>query len=126
MTRPRLLVIDDDPEVEALLCRVARSTGFEALALQDSWRISEELDAFAPDAVVLDLVMPEVDGIETLRLIAGHQRRPRLVLMSGFESSYLESAERLAAAYGLQPAAILQKPVDMDHLRSVLNGLKGA
>jgi PAS domain S-box-containing protein len=66
----RVMVIDDDPMAVELMCTTLSGIGIEALGLTDGRRVLEELDIQRPDALVLDLMMPEFDGfavLDTLR-----------------------------------------------------------
>ena len=77
----RILVVDDEPAVRDAVDRALRLEGYQTETAQDG---REALDALAerpPDAVVLDVLMPEIDGIEVCRrLRAAGDRTPVLVL----------------------------------------------
>ena len=66
----RVMVIDDDPAALELMCTTLGTMGIEGFGLVDGRRVLEELDLHRPDALVLDLLMPEFDGfavLDTLR-----------------------------------------------------------
>ena len=79
----RVLVIDDEPDV-LLLCRVNLGhAGFEVLEAQDGEHGIADAVAERPDAIVLDLMLPRIDGYEVLRTLRGDERTsltPILVL----------------------------------------------
>lgn len=67
--RAKLLVIDDDPVSLRLTTEIARDTGFASvLTCSEGMRGVDLYRDERPDAVVLDLIMPETSGLEVLRL----------------------------------------------------------
>jgi EAL domain-containing protein (putative c-di-GMP-specific phosphodiesterase class I) len=81
------------------------------------------LEALTPDTVLilLDLVMPGMDGIELLRLLGKQQCKVGIVLMSGIGKRVMETAQELAQAHGLLILGHLQKPFHVVDLEAVLN-----
>ncbi len=76
--------------------------------------------------VVLDLGMPNTDGVEFLRYLAEHDFGGPVLIVSGFDRRVLESAFRLGTELGLQMAGPLEKPVRLDDLEALLISLKPA
>ena len=77
----RILVVDDEPAVRDALERALRLAGYEVELAADGQEALERLAAGAPDAVVLDVLMPHVDGLEVCRrLRAAGDHTPVLVL----------------------------------------------
>lgn len=64
--RVRLLVVDDDPPIADLVATVARYEGWEAVTAHTGEEALRRADAFRPDIVVLDLMLPDVDGFGVL------------------------------------------------------------
>ena len=78
--RPRVLVCDDEPQIVRALKVVLRDAGFEALPAETA---EEALDAAAvrpPDAAIIDLVLPDGDGVEVCRALREWSEMPILVL----------------------------------------------
>jgi two-component system cell cycle response regulator len=67
MRKPRVLVVDDNKITTKLLARFLESTGYEALAAYDGVDCLEKVQDFEPDAIVLDVMMPRMDGYETAK-----------------------------------------------------------
>ncbi|MEI6090765.1 MAG: response regulator [bacterium] len=67
MRKPRVLVVDDNKITTKLLGRFLESTGYIAFAAYDGVDCLEKVQDFQPDAIVLDVMMPRMDGYETAR-----------------------------------------------------------
>lgn len=116
----RLLVLDDDPDMCALVVSAATSAGYQATS-------STDFDGFAAsltrdtNVVVLDLMMPEVDGIQVLRYLSSQNYASDIVLISGYDKKVLKVAGQLAEALGLKLRASVQKPVTLKSLQEILS-----
>ena len=115
----RLLVLDDDPDMCALVVSAATSAGYQAASSTDFGGFTASL---APDTsvVVLDLMMPEVDGIQVLRYLSSQNYASDIILISGYDKKVLKVAGQLAEALGLNIRASVQKPVSLTSLRKIL------
>ena len=118
-TLNRLLVIDDDPDMCALVVRAAASIGLEATASTNFEQFKAGL-AQGTDVVVIDLMMPEVDGIEVLRYLGDRNFPAEIILISGYDKKVLNVAAQLAATLGLDVRASLEKPLNLAQLCDVL------
>ncbi len=113
--RRTILVIDDDAAVSGLLERVLTCAGYGVLVAGDGKLGMDALEREAVDLVITDLVMPEQEGIETVRLL--HEQRPDLpvIAISGaFGGSLLRAAAMLGAS------ATLAKPIAPEELLSTV------
>lgn len=119
MTLPLLLVVDDERDVGEFVCDVARSVGFEAMPA-DHPKTFKELYRDDLKVIVLDLVLPEVDGVEILRFLSDKGCRASLILVSGFDGHVLRSARELAIARGLWVVGSLAKPIRCETLETIL------
>jgi DNA-binding response OmpR family regulator len=122
MAAGRVLLIDDDPDIGALLKDVADRYGCEVFCTSDPSAFKDCYTANPPDTILLDLAMPGTDGIELLRYLADVGCKARLMIVSGFDRRVLESALRLGKAKGLNMAGTLAKPLRLADLKSVLRG----
>ena len=116
----RLLVIDDEPAVGTFIGRVARRAGFDVIVTADAADFRQRVRGWKPALIVLDLGMPETDGIELLRFLADERATARILIISGFDEKILDAAERLGAARGLNMAGVLRKPVLIEELTQTL------
>ena len=71
MTRPRLLLIDDEPALAAFVANAAAMSGFEPVIANNDSLFREQFHAEVPGMVAPDLGMPGMDGVELLRFLAG-------------------------------------------------------
>jgi len=122
---PRLLVVDDEPDVCEFVAEVAEMAGYRCVALTDARRFETELNN-APAMVILDLMMPGYDGVELLRAMARAGSQARIVLMSGFDARVLNTAEELGKALGLSVVGRFQKPIRLAELEALLRSQLGA
>ena len=119
MTTQRILILDDDREIGELVSSAADSLGIECVVAANS-------DAFflalTPDVtlILLDLVMPEIDGVEILRMLGEQRCRAGIIMMSGLGKRIIESAESLATTLGLSIVDHLVKPFSIAQLEAVL------
>ncbi len=122
-TTLRILAVDDEPFTLLLLGRVLANLGFTAVTTCDSGRRAiEVLDgaAMAVDLILLDLNMPEMDGIEFVRKLVERRYAGGIVLLSGEDEATLQAAETLIQAHHLSAIGHLQKPVSPTDLGALL------
>jgi EAL domain-containing protein (putative c-di-GMP-specific phosphodiesterase class I) len=116
----RLLVIDDQPDILEFLGQVAEQCGYAVALVESAERFQEQLTAFVPTLIIVDLQMPGVDGIELIRLLARRQVRSPVLIASGMDSRVLASAEQLGRSLGLKMAGVMQKPIMLGELEGML------
>jgi DNA-binding response OmpR family regulator len=124
MRLPRLLLVDDEPALADFVANAARGCGFEPILTSDDEQFQREFRKDRPDAAVLDLGMPGMDGVELLRFLADEEFRSPVLIISGFDRRVLDSAFRLGEALGLTMVGPLEKPVRLQKLETLLIELK--
>lgn len=115
----RLLVVDDELDIAEFIRDVAIDVGFDAIATHRA-NDFEQLYSDDIDVVVLDLVMPQRDGVELLRFMANRYSPAKIILISGYDTGVLHSAQKLAAEQGLDVVETLSKPILYDELEALL------
>ncbi len=119
--KPSLLVVDDEPDFAELVEAVAEEAGYDVTVVTEPMRFALAYRKDI-DVIVLDLSMPDIDGIELIRFLAENRGNSALVLVSGFDNHILESARLLAQGHKLPVLAALQKPVNLAQLKEILQG----
>jgi len=122
--KPRLLMDDDEDELGRLLCRIAEDVGFIARHLTTAHGFLAAIEAEEPDLVILDLGLPEMDGVELMRVLAERGVHAEVLIMSGSDTRVRHSANRLGEARGLRMAGHVAKPIRVAELREMLAAVK--
>src|SRR5258708_2312040 len=123
MSRPRILVVEDDAVVSDLIARIATNDGF--IAQTACGLLSSSLcKQFKPDLIVLDIFMPEIDGFEVLQYLANNHFHASIIILSSTHSSYRKMAERMGEELGLSIIANIAKPFTIIQLQEVLDQFK--
>lgn len=79
---PEILVADDDPHLREVVGYALRRAGFTVREVADGAAVLREVERQAPDLLVLDIVMPEMDGLAVCRALRAHSRLPIVFLSS--------------------------------------------
>lgn len=114
----RLMILDDDVSIGRSLAAVCLEFNFDVELKQDSAKLTSA-DFECCDVLLLDLMMPELDGIEILRLLSECQRKPALIVMTGLGPRLLNSAIQLAQFHGINVLGDLQKPFRPSQVRAL-------
>ena len=104
----RVLVIDDEPDLVELLSHILIASNMEVQGTSDPERVAELIESFQPDAVVTDISMPKMTGMDILDLV--HRTRPDLPVV--FVSGHVDK-DALLAAIDLGVFAVIEKPFDV-------------
>jgi len=110
MSAPRILVADDETQLRRAVRRSLEGHGYAVREAEDGSSSLRELGAFKPDVVLLDLVMPDMSGVEVCRELRKASQVPVIVLsVVGEERRKVEALDAGADDY-------LTKPFGMDEL----------
>lgn len=77
-----ILVVDDDAHIREVVCFALRKAGFQTIEARDGREALERFEREAPDLVVLDILMPEMDGTDVCRRLRARSRVPIVFLSS--------------------------------------------
>jgi CheY-like chemotaxis protein len=117
MSARRVLIIDDDRLIRESTAMVLRTAGYEVLTAEDAERGLEVARESQPDLVLIDIMMPEIDGWDALDHALGDARLRKIPFVV-FTAREHTKGRQLALARGA--ADYVQKPYDPDHLIEVV------
>ena len=118
---PRVLVLDDDRFMLEMLKDMLHTIGVRDVYTEATTRHAlSTLAEQAPDVLICDLALPDMDGIEFLQAAAEQGFRGGVILLSGMDSGVRDAAGELARVLGLRVAGIFRKPISLDQLRSAV------
>ncbi|KQP46215.1 hypothetical protein ASF44_24830 [Pseudorhodoferax sp. Leaf274] len=118
-----ILVAEDDPEIRANLQRLLRLEGFRVTAVADGRAALAALHAQAPDLLLTDAMMPELDGESLLRLLRADPRHAQLpVLLLTARADTEDHARALQAGASAVVTKPFQRAVLLDSIRRLLAG----
>ncbi len=100
----RILVVDDEPNIQAAVRPLLTSSGYEVISAMNGRAALDAVERQAPDVVVLDLGLPDIDGIEVCRLIREERSLPIIVLSArGAEKDKVHALDAGADDYVTKP-----------------------
>jgi CheY-like chemotaxis protein len=105
----KLLMIDDQAGITRIVGLVARELGIEFKAINSSLAATEVFLEYRPNIVIIDMIMPEKDGLDVLNEILTTGIPTQIVLTSDFGDGFLKLGTGLAAFHGTQ-VSTLEKP----------------
>jgi CheY-like chemotaxis protein len=117
----RLLVIDDEPAFGSFVKEVAEGMGYDVRVTAKADEFADTYESFDPTVIVLDVVMPEVDGIELVQWLAQEKCKAKIIIVTGYNPHYADAAKRLVSAGDLPSVMTLTKPVSLADLRGALS-----
>lgn len=116
----RLLSVDDDKDILNIIQGVATGLGFVVDAVNHPTMFMKAYARIKPDVVTLDIIMPDMDGIELIRWLGDVGCTARVILISGASLAYSKMATRLAEDGAHLDIRPLRKPFRLAELRAVL------
>ena len=112
----KILIVDDDPEVRMATRDFLASKGYEVTAAEGGREALRILDASPADVVLLDVAMPDMDGMETLkRIVAAHPAMPVIMVTANADIEITSKVLQLGAA------DYVPKPFDLDYLDQAIS-----
>ncbi len=104
--RANILVVDDEPTISEVLCRYLKRAGYRTRVAADGHAAMAAVFERAPDLIVLDLMLPGIDGLEVMRRVREHDRdRTAIILLTarGEESDRIVGLRLGADDYVVKP-----------------------
>jgi DNA-binding response OmpR family regulator len=116
----QMLVVDDEPAVCDLVRRVAEAEGFQVNTSGNHDEFLASYQAIPPSFILLDLILPDVDGIALMQILAESGCVAQIAIMSGTHPELLKTSSRLGRSFGLNIVVTLRKPFRASELREAL------
>lgn len=119
----KLLVVDDEDGIAEIVGEIAQRAGFCSRYTSNPNEFPS-LYSSDLDVIIIDLVMPGVDGVELIRSLANKRYQGALILMSGLDPKVLQCARELALESGLTVAGHVSKPFRSSELTALLSQIR--
>ncbi len=115
MDKKKILVIDDEKDIGWLFSKILHEEGYDVFISLNGQDGISTIKKEKPDLVILDLKMPGMDGIETLRKIRGFDKNLFVIVLTGYETvtSAIEAMKLGAYDY-------LSKPVNIEKIKTII------
>ncbi len=114
----KILVIDDNVVVRNTLVQILEGEGYQVVSAEDGRRGLSVFRAEHPDLIITDVIMPEKEGIETIRDIRGECPNAKIIAISG--GGRIGNTDFLRIARQLGASDVIAKPLDPDYFISVV------
>ncbi len=116
----KIIVVDDEPIIADTLVNILTGEGHEAVAMSNGKSAIQWAEMVRPDAVVTDVLMPGINGVETAKAIMKLLPNCRIILFSGQAASTDLLAKARAEGYSFE---VLAKPINPEILVEKLKNL---
>jgi CheY-like chemotaxis protein len=113
----KILIVDDDAGTRRCLCRLLETFGYACAAAADGAEALGQTRRFKPQAIIMDLNMPRLDGFEAIRRIKSDPATQSIPVLALTANASLEDQEH---ANGLGVNAFLTKPTNLSELLAYL------
>jgi CheY-like chemotaxis protein len=120
MTRPLVLVVDDDPDILDAICDILDAEGYRVSRARHGQEALEQVESERPDIILLDLMMPVMDGVAFSQAL---RERPAV---SDVPIVVISADGNPARAAAVGAAGYLAKPFDIDALLTQVAGITRA
>lgn len=117
----KLLICEDDHDLGDQLAVFALEKGWDVRVV-DTWEgYSTALEDQDPDIIILDVVMPDLDGITVVRDLADRSATAKIVVISGYGERYIRNTVQIGKALGLEDISGIEKPFGQAELARILD-----
>ena len=116
----KILIVDDNEELLGAISRLLKLQGHSTLTALSGEEALEIARKESPDLILLDWILPGIDGIEPVNWLVERATDLQLITVTGFTPHYVELAKKLGVAKGLQSVTTLHKPMRLSALRDAL------
>ena len=115
MDKPKVLIIDDEQDLCKLFERILTDDGYSVITAYNGIDGIKRNEEHHPDIIILDLKMPKIDGIETLRNIRKTDKDVIVIVLTGYGS-----VETIRNSVDLNVYEYISKPFNTDVIKKVI------
>jgi CheY-like chemotaxis protein len=112
--------VDDEPRFASFIGKVAAPLGYDVEITTHGREFQRAYRNKKPDCIVLDIVMPEIDGNELILWLVKEECDADIIIITGYSPDYAVNARILAEFKGLRSVRTLSKPISVAQLRKIL------
>jgi DNA-binding response OmpR family regulator len=108
MDKFKVMIVDDEVDFLETIVKRLKTRGIEVTGVESGYKALEALDSGSPDVIILDVKMPGMDGIETLREIKKKKPQTEVIMLTGHASveSGIQGMQLGAFDYVMKPVAL--------------------
>lgn len=125
MSKKRILVVDDEPDFAAIVQKNLKKEGFDVEVAYDGVQALEKVKANPPDAIVLDVMMPEKDGYEVCRELKSSDayRNIPIVMLTAVADHVSSTRYSHSDGMSMEADDYLPKPASADQITDSIRSL---
>lgn len=116
-----VLVVDDDPVIREVVAINLRLRGYDVYSVSNGIDALEAVEELDPDLVVLDVIMPDLDGWEVCKIIKDNDESIRVLMLTAKDTE----RDKLIGRAIMRADAYVTKPFDIDELLKAVERLVG-
>ncbi|MFH1422387.1 MAG: response regulator [Planctomycetota bacterium] len=111
--KKKILVVDDDKAICNMLHYIIQQIGYEVITVYSGTEALEAIETQKPDLILLDLHLPHMSGIETLKKIKKIDRKSKVIIMT----AYNDESEKIVKTFSLGAIDCIFKPFNIEILK---------
>ena len=123
-SKPVLLIVDDNQEMGDFATFAGEISGYEVVCVSSGRGFQEAFLLVSPDLVLMDLAIPDIDGIGLLDWLGDYGSHVQIILMSGHGDYMLNWAKSVGEDLGISIIGFFKKPISLDDLEKTLSDTK--
>ena len=113
----KVLIVEDVADVRMMMKILIQINGFETILARDGYEALEKAKEFHPDIILMDLMMPVMDGFTATRLIRQNEDQKNIPILA--VTAYGDSCFEKACEFGFDD--VISKPLEFENLKPLLN-----
>lgn len=121
--QPKLLVVDDEPDIGVLVSNVARRLGLQVIAKERGRDFLDVIETERPDLLCIDMILPDMDGRQIIAELGKKKLGIPALIMSGYHGLDDSELDKLARMHGLTCYRYLHKPASLSAIRTAFEEL---